>query len=52
MGDRDHAGPAAAIAQIASVAIQYELILVTRNVRDFAQLDVDLLNPWHADEVS
>ena len=50
-GDGDRAGrrPAAADAHIAAVAIQHELILVTRNVRDFTQFDVQLLNPWSAD---
>ena len=54
MGDGDRAGrrPAAADAQIAAVAIQNGMVLVTRNVRDFAQFDVQLLNPWHADEDS
>ena len=54
MGDGDRAGrrPAAADAQIAAVAIQHGLVLVTRNVRDFAQFDVELLNPWHAGEDS
>ena len=53
MGDGDRAGrrPAAADAQIAAVAIQHGLVLVTRNVRDFARFDVRLLNLWHADEV-
>ena len=35
---------------IAAVAIQHELILVTRNVRDFARFDVQLLNPWREEE--
>ena len=54
MGDGDRAGrrPAAADAQIAAVAIQNGMVLVTRNVGDFAQFDVQLLNPWHADEDS
>ena len=54
MGDGDRAGrrPSAADAQIASVAIQHELILVTRNVRDFVRFDVRLLNPWSADDNS
>jgi len=53
MGDGDRAGrrPAAADAQIAAVAIQHGLVLVTRNVRYFAQFDVRLLNPWHVDEI-
>ena len=48
MGDGDRAGrpPAAADAQIAAVAIHHELVLVTRNVRDFARFDIQLLNPW------
>ena len=52
MGDGDRAGrpPAAADAQIAAVAIQHELILVTRNVKDFAHFDVRLLNPWRVDD--
>ena len=52
MGDGDRAGrrPAAADAHIAAVAIQHELILVTRNVRDFARFDVQLLNPWREEE--
>ncbi|MDE0045934.1 MAG: type II toxin-antitoxin system VapC family toxin [bacterium] len=54
MGDGGRAGrrPSAADAQIASVAIQHELILVTRNVRDFARFDVRLLNPWSVDDDS
>ena len=52
MGDGDHAGrpPAAADAQIAAVAIQHELILVTRNVKDFGNFDIQLLNPWRTDK--
>ena len=48
MGDGDRAGrtPAAADAQIAAVAIQHELILVTRNVRDFVNSGIQLLDPW------
>ena len=51
MGDGDRAGrpPAAADAQIAAVAIQHELILVTRNVKDFMNFDTQLLNPWRTD---
>ena len=54
MGDGDRVGrtPPAADAQIAAVAIQHELILVTRNVKDFARFDVQLLNPWRTDEES
>jgi len=52
MGDGDRVGrrPAAADAHIAAVAIQHELILVTRNVRDFARFDVELLDPWREEE--
>ena len=52
MGDGDRAGrrPAAADAHIAAVAIQHELILVTRNVRDFARFDIQLLSPWREEE--
>ena len=48
MGDGDRAGrpPAAADAQIAAVAIHHELILVTRNMKDFMHFDIQLLNPW------
>ncbi|RMG22970.1 MAG: type II toxin-antitoxin system VapC family toxin [Methanobacteriota archaeon] len=30
----------------AATAITYELILVTRNVKDFVYSEVELLNPW------
>ena len=48
MGDGDRAGfrPAAADAQIAAVAIQHGLTVVTRNVKDFVRFDVKLLDPW------
>ena len=51
MGDGDRTGrpPAAADAQIAAVAIQHQLILVTRNVKDFVNFDIRLLDPWQAD---
>ena len=32
--------------QIAATAIQHNLSLVTRNVRDFANLDLEVINPW------
>ena len=53
MGDGDRIGrtPAAADAQIAAIAIQHELILVTRNVRDFEHFDMQLLNPWKMNEM-
>jgi toxin FitB len=31
---------------IAATAIEYGLTLVTRNVKDFADLGVDIFNPW------
>ena len=31
---------------IAATALEHGLMLVTRNVKDFAGLGVDLLNPW------
>lgn len=33
---------------IAATAIEYGLTLVTRNVKDFAALDIEILNPWEA----
>ncbi len=34
-------------ALIAGTAVAYDLTLATRNTKDFADLDVDLLNPWN-----
>jgi len=31
---------------IAATALHHDLILVTRNVRDFASLGIDISNPW------
>ncbi|MBD3842263.1 MAG: hypothetical protein IE909_10330 [Campylobacterales bacterium] len=31
---------------VASTAMVHDLILVTRNVKDFVTLDVDVLNPF------
>jgi len=31
---------------IAATAIEHALTLVTRNVKDFAGIEVPLLNPW------
>lgn len=31
---------------IAATALEHDLILVTRNVKDFERLGVALLNPW------
>jgi predicted nucleic acid-binding protein len=33
---------------IAATALEHDLTLVTRNVRDFAYLGIDILNPWPA----
>jgi predicted nucleic acid-binding protein len=33
---------------LAATALEYDLTLVTRNVKDFANLGVGLLNPWDA----
>lgn len=54
MGDGDRRGrtPSAADAQIAAVAIDHGLTLVTRNLKDFEQFDVKILSPWEGkDEV-
>jgi len=34
--------------QIAAIAAEYKATLVTRNTRDFANSDIELLNPWLA----
>jgi len=31
---------------LAATALEHDLILVTRNVRDFAGLPVQIVNPW------
>jgi len=48
MGDGDRVGrrPSAADAQIAASAIQHDMTLVTRNVKDFRNFDIRLLDPW------
>jgi predicted nucleic acid-binding protein len=33
---------------IAATALEHDFTIVTRNVKDFAGLDVVLLNPWDA----
>lgn len=48
MGEGDRIGrPRPAVdAQIAAVARRRDLTLVTRNLRDFKEMDVTLLDPW------
>lgn len=46
VGDRLGQPPSAADAQIAAVAIERNLVLVTRNTSDFERFNLDLLNPW------
>lgn len=48
VGDRSGRTPPAADAQIAAVAIDRGLALATRNTRDFASFDLEVLNPWAA----
>ena len=31
---------------LAAMALEHDLVLVTRNVKDFADLPVQILNPW------
>ena len=45
-GDRKGETPSAADAQIAAVAMERDLVLVTRNVKDFEKFDLNLMNPW------
>ena len=49
MGDGDRAGrpKPAGDAQIAAVARRHNLTLVTRNTRDFTDMDVALIDPWN-----
>ncbi len=35
-------------AVLAATAFQHDLVLVTRNVRDYVDLGVTILNPWEA----
>lgn len=35
-------------ALLAATALQHDLTLVTRNTKDFADLEVRLINPWEA----
>jgi len=34
--------------QIAATALTYDLVLVTRNIKDFADTGVQLINPWES----
>jgi predicted nucleic acid-binding protein len=36
------------VGQIAATALEHGLTLVTRNVKDFADLGVTVLSPWDA----
>lgn len=45
-GHRDGKTPSAYDAQIAAIAIDRGLVLVTRNVSDFDQFELEILNPW------
>ena len=49
---RQRAGrPIAALdAQIAAICRNHDAQLATRNVRDFADTGVDVIDPWHGDQ--
>ena len=51
MGDGDRTGrpKPMADAQIAAVALRHGLTLVTRNIRDFKDIGVALVDPWAAE---
>ena len=48
MGNGDRTGHPKPMgdAQIAAVARRHDLTLVTRNTRDFTDMDVALIDPW------
>ena len=50
MGEAERRGrpKAGADAQIAAIARRHGLVMVTRNTRDFADMSVELLDPWKA----
>lgn len=45
-GDRTGKTPSAFDAQIAAIAMDRGLVLVTRNVTDFDKFELEILNPW------
>lgn len=45
-GDRSGEPRPALDAQIAAIAGRYDLVLATRNVKDFQRMGVTLVNPW------
>lgn len=49
-GQRQSAGQPLGVADgmIAATALEHDLAIVTRNVKDFASLGVTILNPWDA----
>ena len=49
-GERQLAGRPLNIADgmIAATALEHDLSIVTRNVKDFEQLGVTIVNPWEA----
>ena len=51
-GDRTGKTPSAFDAQIAAIAINRGLVLVTRNVKNFERFDLEILNPWDESERS
>ena len=48
-GDRSGRPKPMADAQIAAVALRHGLTLATRNIRDFRDMEVVLIDPWAAD---
>jgi toxin FitB len=52
-GEREVKGRTIKIADglIAATALEHELTVVTRNVRDFAGFGIPIFNPWEAGEV-
>ncbi len=48
-GDRTGRPKPMADAQIAAVALRNGLTLATRNIRDFKDMGVALVNPWAAE---